>query len=222
VRNTAGLSLSIVLVLLISPFCSAQNGKVEKIGPLTDSSVSELVRQSLESIGYRVLLDDGSPICELWIRKDTPTQAKKDSQDLLYSEFSESTLLAVLHFAKSGSDFRGQSIATGFYTLRYELIPDDGNHLGVSANRDFLLLVPAAADSDPKSSFSFDELVGLSRKATGTRHPGPLSLDRPPTSATAPAVSKDDQDHWIFSASMKLVSGQEVPFALVIKGTAQQ
>jgi hypothetical protein len=35
-------------------------------------------------------------------------------------------------------------------------------------------------------------------------------------------VSKDDQDHWIFSSTTKLNSGEELPFALVVKGTAQQ
>jgi hypothetical protein len=212
----------VVLVLHLSLFCAAQNGKIEALGPLTDSRVSEAVRQTLDSTGYRVMLDDGAPFCELWIRKDLPAQPKKDSPDLLYSEFSESTLVGVLHFVKSGDDFRGQNIPTGFYTLRYELIPDDGNHLGVAPNRDFLLLIPAASDADPKTTFKFDELVSLSRKATGSRHPGPLSLVQPPNAATSPAVSKNDQDYWIFSASLKLASGDHIPFALVLKGSAQQ
>ena len=221
-RNAATLLSSAVLVLELSLFCAAQQGKVEKLGTLADNSVSETVRQTLDSTGYRVLLDDGSPVCELWIRKDIPGQTKKDSQDLLYSELAESTLVGVLHFARPGSDFRGQTIPAGFYTLRYELIPDDGNHLGVAPNRDFLLLIPAASDADPKKKFTFDELVDLSRKATGTRHAGPLSLVQASNSGTAPSVSKDDQDHWIFSASMKLASGTELPFGLVVKGTAQQ
>jgi len=33
---------------------------------------------------------------------------------------------------------------------------------------------------------------------------------------------KDDQDHWIFSAPVKLASGDEIPIALVVKGRAQQ
>jgi hypothetical protein len=222
VRNAARLLSAAVLVLGLSLCCAAQQGKIEKLGTLADSSVSETVRQTLDSTGYRVLLDDGSPICELWIRRDIPTQAKKDSEDLLYSELAESTLVGVLHFAKLGSDFRGQTIPAGFYTLRYELIPDDGNHLGVAPNRDFLLLIPAVSDADPKKKFTFEELVELSRKATGTRHPGPLSLVQASNLGTAPSVSKDDQDHWILSGSMKLASGNELPFGLVVKGTAQQ
>ena len=39
---------------------------------------------------------------------------------------------------------------------------------------------------------------------------------------TAAAVSKDEQDHWIFPAPVKLASGDEIPIALVVKGRAQQ
>jgi hypothetical protein len=209
----------LLCVLLLSLLCPAQTGKVESAGPLNDTSVPDAVRQTLDSKGYHLLLDDGTPL-EIWLRKSIPSQPKKDAPDAIFTEIPESTLVGVLHFSKPGSDFRGQQVPAGFYTLRYALIPNDGNHLGVSPNRDFLLLVPAASDADPNTTFKFEQLVELSRKATGTRHPGPLSLVQP--TGTAPALSKDDQDHWIFSASVKLASGEELPFALVVKGTAQQ
>ena len=95
---------------------------------------------------------------------------------MVYPQLAESTLVGVLHYPKGGSDYRGQTISAGFYTLRYELMPSDANHLGAAPNRDFLLLVPAASDADPNAVFKFPDLVALSEKATGTRHPGPLSL----------------------------------------------
>ncbi len=202
----------IIGVLVLSLICTARNGKVETLGPLTDTSVPDAVRQTLDSKGYRV--------CELWLRKNVPAQPKKDSQDVIYTQLAESTFVGVLRFPKTGSDFRGQAIPAGYYTLRYALIPNDGNHLGVAPNRDFLLLLPVASDADPNASFKFQDLVALSRTATGTKHPGPLSLAQP--AGTAPALSKDDQDHWIFSAAVKLASGEELPFGLVVKGTAQQ
>jgi len=211
--------LSMACALLLSCLCLAQTGKVETIGPVTDAAVPDGVRQTLDPKGYRLTLDDGAS-AELWLRKNVPAQPKKDSADVIYTEIPESTLVGVLHFTKAGSDFRGQQVPAGFYTLRYALIPNDGNHLGVSPNRDFLLLVPAASDSDPGATFKFDQLVEMSRRATGTRHPGPLSLV--PPAGKDPVLSKDDQDHWIFSAAAKLVSGQELPLSVVIKGTAQQ
>ncbi len=193
-------AFSIICVLVLSLICTAQSGKIETLGPLTDTSVPNAIRQTLDSKGYRVLLDDSSPVCELWLRKNVPAQPKKDSQDVIYTQLAESTFVSVLHFPKTGSDFRGQAIPAGFYTLRYALIPNDGNHLGVAPNRDFLLLLPVASDADPNASFKFQDLVALSRTATGTKHPGPLSLAQP--AGTAPALSKDDQDHWIFSAAL--------------------
>ena len=208
----AARASTIVLINILAAVCTAQTGKVEKIGPLSDAAVPEAVRQTLDPAGY----------CELWLRKHVPAQAKKDAADVLYPQLAESTLVGVLHFPKGGSDYRGQMISAGFYTLRYELIPSDGNHLGAAPNRDFLLLVPAASDADPHALFKFPDLVALSQKATGTGHPGPLSLVQPDSSGSALAVSKDDQDHWTFSTSMELSTGEKIFFALVVKGTAQQ
>ena len=211
---------SIIGVLALSLICAAQSGKIENLGSLTESSVPDAIRQTLEAKGYRVLLDDGSAVCELWLRKGVPAQPKKDSADVIYTQLAESTLIGVLHLPKAGSDFRGQAIPAGFYTLRYALIPDDGNHLGVAPNRDFLLLLPAASDADPNALFKFQDLVALSRTATGTKHPGPLSLVAP--AGNGRGISKDNQDHWVFAASLKLASGEDLPLSLVVKGTAQQ
>jgi len=41
-------------------------------------------------------------------------------------------------------------------------------------------------------------------------------------SGSAAAVSKDDAERWVFSAALKLASGDSLPFALIIKGTAPQ
>lgn len=218
-NRKASLTTTAVLMTL-SLLCSAQSGKVESVGPLTESAVSEQVRQSLEPKGYRLTLDDPKPSCELWLRKSVPAQANK-STELAYPQFAESTLLGVIHFPQATADFRGHPIPAGFYTMRYELLPDDGNHLGVAPNRDFVLLIPARSDTDPNARFKYQELVSMSAKTAGTKHPSPLSL--PPADKPVPGtVNKDDQDHWILSASLKLALGEELPFALIVKGTAQQ
>lgn len=208
-----------ILILTALPLV-AQTGKAEALGTLTESSVSDAVKKVLDAKGYRVTLDDGSVACEIWLRKGVPGQAKKEVTGALYSQLAESTLVGVILFPQATTDYRGQAIKPGAYSLRYGLLPDDGNHLGVAPNRDFLLLVPAASDTDPAAVFKFTELVDLSRKATGTRHPGPLSLVQ--AEGAAPAVSKDDEEHWIFSAGLKLASGEDLPIALVVKGTAPQ
>jgi hypothetical protein len=214
------LSLIAVVVTLCLA-CLAQTGGVEAVGPVPDSGVPAAVVQVLDSHGNRLTLAGGAVICDIWLRKSVPAQtAKKESDGLVYPELPESTLVGLISFPKAATDYRGQPIAPGTYTLRYELIPNDGNHLGVSPNRDFLLLVPAALDSDPAATFKFDELVQMSRKATGTNHPGPLSLTQ--ASGSTSALTKDAEDHWIFSGALKLDSGKDLPFALIVKGTAAQ
>jgi hypothetical protein len=220
-RKTKAQLATIGLVLVLSLLCAAQSGKVENTGPLTESAVPEQIRQSLQEKGYRLTLEDSKPACELWLRKTIPAPVKKGPEAAAYPQLAESTLVGVMHFFQAAGDFRGQQVPAGFYTLRYALIPDDGNHLGVSPNPDFLLLIPAASDSDPSATFTFQQLVTMSAKTAGTRHPSPLSLV-PADKPASGAVARDDQDHWIFSASLKLASGEEVPFAVIVKGTAQQ
>jgi hypothetical protein len=209
-----------VFVMSACALCVAQTGKVESLGALTDSSVADSVRSGLENKGYRITLEDGSVACELWFMKGIAGQSKEVA-GAVYSELAESTLVGVLHFSQPGSDYRGQPIASGYYTLRYELLPNDGNHLGAAANRDFLLLVPAAADKDPATNPKPAEVIELSRKASGTHHPAPLSLVQPDNSPS-PSVTKAEEDHWIFTGTTKLASGREMPIALVVKGQAQQ
>jgi hypothetical protein len=211
---------SVVVLCIVSGICSAQAARVEPLELPADSSVPQAVRKQLDTKGYRITLDDGTVACEIWLRKSVPGSAKPSASDALYGHLAESTLVAVISFPKATTDYRGQPIKAGVYTLRYELLPNDGNHLGVAPNRDFLLLVPAASDTDPDATFKFEDLVNLSRQATGTRHPGPLGLVQ--AAGGAPSISKDDEDHWIFSANLKLASGQDLPFSLVVRGTAPQ
>lgn len=217
-----GLIAGLISLLSICVLTVAQAGKVEPLGPLTDAAVPESVRTVLDAKGYRVRLDDSSIAAEIWFRKDLPAQPKKETPDVIYDRLAESALVGVLHFVQNSTDYRGQAVPAGFYTLRYELIPSDGNHLGVAPSRDFLLLVPASTDPGPNKILKFQELVALSRQASRSKHPAPLSLLPADGTGTPPAVSKDDQDHYIFSAGIKLAGGEDLPIVLVVKGTAPQ
>src|ERR1700736_1614886 len=93
-------------IFVLSLVCAAQTGKVESIGPLTDSAVPAAVRQTLEAKGYRLTLDEPAPACELWIRNSVPAQPKKDIEDPAYPQLAESTLVGVIHFSQPAADFR--------------------------------------------------------------------------------------------------------------------
>ena len=215
--------MPIVLALLLLLNCVVSAGpKVEAIGPLSEASVSDAVRGALESAGYRVVLPDGSAACEIWLRKGLSTQAKTDAQGAIYSFFPDSALIGVISFSKQTTDFRGQAIKPGFYTLRYALHPADGNHLGISPNRDFLLMSPVAADRDPNSQLKFEDLVKMSKQASGTNHPSGLSLVSTEGQGKGPSAMQDDSRHTILIAGLKPASGAEIPIALIVKGVAEQ
>src|SRR5512135_1927940 len=136
------------LVVAWSVFSAAQ-AKQERIPAPTDASVPAAVRNALEATGYRVLRADGTPLCEIWLRKSLPASSGKAVEGANYTELAESEFVGVISFPNGGKDFRGQAVKAGAYGLRYELLPNDGNHLGVAPARDFLLLTPLAADPDP-------------------------------------------------------------------------
>lgn len=214
-------ALAALSVLCLFPTLAlGQSEKVETIGPLQEAFASDAVRQSLESKGYR-LMADGAPIAEIWVRAEVPAQPKKEAEGVLYSQLNESEFVGVVHFPETATDFRGDSVAAGYYTLRYALMPNDGNHMGAAPSRDFLLLIPIKNDPDPKATFNFENLVALSRKATGIKHPGPLSLTQSAGGSSA-ALSKNEEGHSVFSFNLKVAGGWEMPVALVVKGVAQQ
>jgi hypothetical protein len=103
--------------------------------------------------------------------------------------FEVGTLMGAARYKNRGGDFRNQEIPAGVYTIRYAQQPEDGNHIGTSDTRDFLLLIPAAAD---RTAAKMPEpmLFQASAKAAGTTHPTMLSLLRA-GEGEAPAVEHD-------------------------------
>ena len=111
---------------------------------------SEDLKKAVEDKGYRVVLDDGWT-AEFWFARALAT-ATKESPGALYPELTNGEFVGVVSFPKGSTDYRGQAIPAGTYTLRYQYLPQDANHMGVSPNPDFLLAIPLAADPDPRSA----------------------------------------------------------------------
>lgn len=134
-------------------------------------------------------------------------------------------LVGVISFPKAVTDYRGQSIKAGTYTLRYALIPQDGNHMGVSSYRDFLLLIPVADDTNPSQNMTFDQVVKASRLTAGTGHPAVMMLDQVNQgSAKFPAAVQDDQGNWALDVKLDVSQNgqtQQMPFAMVLVGHYQ-
>jgi len=114
---------------------------------------------------------------------------------------SQGALLGALRFPGKGSDRRGQTIKPGAYTLRYSLQPVNGDHQGVAPQRDFLVLVPAADDTKPGDIPNIDDLMKMSRKASGTPHPAVLSMSSS-SNAAFPELKKEGDSDWALHAKI--------------------
>jgi len=205
--------------LVLAGMAFGQAYKVESAGAPPADQLSKPLQDALQSQGTRVLNDQGA-LLEVWLAKTVAANpSASPSSDFLYPSLSEGEFIGVLHFPTPGADFRGQVIKPGFYTLRYGLIPQDGNHMGVNPTRDVLVLCPAAVDTDPAKALKFDDLVKLSRQAAGTPHPGFL-VAAAVNGSTFPSAVKDDQDHWNLQVKVQ-GSGGDFPFAFTVVGKWQ-
>lgn len=205
---------TLLAILLLATICVAQ--KAETTGkPAADLPAA--VSAAIRSNGIRVLDKDGSALVSLWSAKTVAT-TKKDVEGANYPQLNLSSFVGVITFEADGKDFRGQPIPKGTYTLRYALLPNDGNHMGVAPNRDFLLLLPLT-DSDPATTYTEKQLYRASSKVAGGAHPTVLSLVTDEGKAGTATVSTEG--FVILHLSLTTSDG-DLPVALVVKGSAQQ
>lgn len=190
--------------------------KVEHIAAPPAAGLSDALRQAVQDKGYRVTLDDGWT-AEFWFARQIASEGNPAS-GALYPKLTNSAFVGIVRLAQGMSDYRGQSIPAGTYTLRYETLPQDGNHMGVAPNPDFLLASPAADDSRPEQLYVPRKLVALSAKATGTGHPAVIALD---TAGEPSTVVKQDNGAIVFTVELPVGGGKE-KVGIVIKGTAAQ
>jgi len=159
--------------------------------PAPAGELSPAVAERLSPTGF-VVKSGKRTLCEIWPCKTWQTAAGFERSNTVIYPLEMGELLGVVRFPRKSGDFRGQEIGKGVYTLRYALQPQDGNHVGTSDTRDFVLLVPAADDADAKP-LGKAELFKLSPKAAGGTHPAILSLLAPAdSSGGAPEMVHDE------------------------------
>ena len=213
-RRRRTIPFALIVAFLTLPLL-AQSLKVERIGAAPNTLPHD-VTVALEDKGYRVTLSDGWS-AELWLAKNLKLTAK-DAPGALYPEISNSEFVGVVRLSKGMNDFRGQAIPAGSYTLRYQLLPQDANHLGVSPNPDFLLAIPIASDTKPDAVYSFEKLAALSAKTTGA-HPAVIAMEKAGEPGTAVL---DDQKLLVVTVNVSAAGGKPEVLGIVLKGQAAQ
>jgi hypothetical protein len=181
------------------------------------------VRDAMWPAAFRVSDSKGS-FAEVWLRKSIAASDMPDKGiGVLFGQIKPGELVGAIKFENRVNDYRQQQIQPGVYTMRYMLIPVDGNHQGVAPNRDFVILIPAALDATPADLPADKAFLDLSRKSSGTGHPSVWPLVPPPDNppANLPAVIHlHEGDLWVLYFKAPLPT--PLIIGLVIAGHAPE
>ena len=202
------LLLSVCLVGV----CAFGQYKAESAGA-PPSDLAAPIKDLLQKDGAKITGPNGA-VAEIWLRTSVPNGANSE-QNASFTDIPHGTLVGVVRYASKGADRRGQPIQPGVYTLRISFYPVDGAHQGVAPTRDFLVLSPAATDTDPNAKPTFAQLMDMSRKASGTRHPSVLNAWKPDSAEAAPTVKQEGED-WVFYTKLG-----DRPIAIIVVGAYQ-
>jgi hypothetical protein len=180
------------LIILVSGRAVAQDYRAEPLmqGPPAESLAPEVAGQ-IAAQGVKVVRG-AQTVAEIWPAKTWSVREGFTASNSELYPLQVGALFGVIRYSDKGEDFRGREIPEGVYTVRYGLQPVDGNHLGTSETRDFLLLLPGKEDTNPQPMAEAD-MFELSPKVTATTHPTMLALLRADGDVKSlPAVRHDD------------------------------
>jgi hypothetical protein len=221
-----GLALGVLTLPVVIQKSSGQEYHAAKINtPAPADSLSPEIAKLLSAEGTRVTQGDSRVICEIWLAKEWPLTADVTTSPEILYPLTPGQLVGAIRFPRKSSDFREQDVPAGVYVLRYAQQPVDGAHVGTSATRDFLAMLPVAKDRDPKT-LDYKDLTATSKETTGTAHPGILSLQKAADGGEAPSVRQDPDHEWtivrVVGKSKKGSEAKEMPIELVVVGKAAE
>jgi len=211
-RSTFLVVVAVCVLLLTGAADEKTLSSVDKAPDGLAPGIASLVNPK----GFRVQSPEG-PVCDVWLLKNIALKPGfKQTLNVKYP-FQTGELVGVLRVGDKVefSDFRGQPVKPGVYTLRYGQQPQDGNHIGTSDVYDFLVALPAATDTDPKLFLPPDRLHKASSKSVGTNHPAILSLLAVESPIAAATLTKEENDRWVLGVPVQGDdNGKKAPVSL--------
>ena len=192
------------MVRLLTSALAALLAFAPNVSPLTEKPPAELSAGIASRMAPAAKVVAGDATLEIWLvatlessvaSSSTPPRTDRAAGAPGWSGVESGTLVGAMRVSGSFKEIRGKVVKPGVYTLRYGQQPQNGDHLGISPFREFLLISPAAIDKDPKV-LGFDGVVALSKEVIGTAHPASLSID-PPEDAPGAVLStyKNESGH---------------------------
>jgi hypothetical protein len=221
--------LASLLFLVLAAGVNAQESlKVEVVQQGLPPSIGGEILGAIDGQqAFRIQDGQGGELARIWLRKTAPGSEKPGGPKgvIQFPFLKDGELLGVLEFAKEGHDYRDQSMAKGVYTMRYGLQPVNGDHLGVSAYRDYILLLPAGKDKTLAAP-TRKQLEDRSAEAAGTSHPASFLLLMAPEGAKPEAamVHDSEKETWgvILPLRLQVKGGEPMvyPVQLIVVGMA--
>lgn len=187
-----------VCVLGLASVSRAADLTIESTDQAPPEAIAADVAKQLAPGAFKVS-DGKKVVCEIWFANKWPAKADFKATDEVLYPFEVGELIGAIRFARKTTDFRNQEIAAGVYTLRYGQQPVDGNHVGTSPTRDFLLMSPAAEDKSP-ARVDKDKLFKTSKDAAKSTHPAimtvlPVPADADPANAPS-MIHEESKEMW--------------------------
>ena len=142
--------------------------------------------------GDALIVHRGSDRIRFWWVRSLPVMRSTVTPG--WSDVEVGTLVGAMETAAPLPDIRGVPISPGLYTLRFAKQPQDGDHMGVSPYREFLVVAPAGEDR-AADAIGFEAAVELGKKTQGRSHPAVLSVDPPSSEAAAGAIISTEERH---------------------------
>ena len=217
--------LFFVLAVSVCPLASAAEKPALKLLKKKPDGLSKTIAGMLNPAGYHIDGPDGA-VVEFWLVKDVGVNGNfKPTLNVKYP-FTPGQLVGAMRIPEKSqfTDFRGQNIAAGVYTIRYGQQPEDGNHIGTSETADFLMALPAKVDTDPKPIFGPDQLSESSAKSVQSTHPAIFSLLGVEKPTDKPTLTHDEaNEFWIVSLTVDAKAKKKavkLPLRFVIFGHA--
>jgi len=140
------------------------------------------------------------------------------ASDSPWARVPEGALVGALRVSAAPlRDIRGRVIKPGVYTLRYAVQPANGDHMGVSPHREFLLVAPASADTGV-APVGHEKAVDLARQTIGSSHPAVLSIDPPRASEPPLAVHTNAAGHQAAIVEVPVAGGGPLRFGIILVG----
>lgn len=206
------LVLFFVLAASIT-LAAAQDASISELSDSIPGDYSATVQDAVAEKGYKLKLG-GSPIARFWFAPQlTLADSASSELGISFGQLQPGSFVGIVELLEPWNDYKDSSVPAGKYTLRYGVQPADGNHMGVSYYRDFLLLSPADQDTDPDSVYNYGELVAFSIQAAGSPHPAIMALFPLYEEVSEPKMVKNDLDQWTLA-----VPFESITLGLVVQG----